>query len=285
MRNCAYNFRNSNIGHKTSATARSFQISVNHRRQILHSTHGFPGGWTDTTVVRYDEFVTKIHRGELYADVEYVVDGKRYKGVWIACDNGCLNWSATIPPYKSTNSRKEIRWSKWLESMRKDVECTFGILKGRWRILKSGIMQHSFETVDDIWFTCCALHNMLLDVDGLSKQWKEGVSSDYEKSLGLHERQDIERHVPEVFRRLRAVGSNRSHDSSGFGGGGSSVAGDNGSSSVELPTNSPTSGNIKLRQKQSRDTFRTKLVEHFDKEFTAGRVVWPRSNGTGACNE
>ena len=29
----------------------------------------------------------------------------------------------------------EIRWSKWLESMRKDVECTFGIMKGRWRIL------------------------------------------------------------------------------------------------------------------------------------------------------
>lgn len=28
------------------------------------------------------------------------------------------------------------RWSKCVESNRKDVECTFGILKGRFRILK-----------------------------------------------------------------------------------------------------------------------------------------------------
>jgi hypothetical protein len=42
----------------------------------------------------------------------------------------------------------EIRWSKWLESMRKDVECTFGILKGRWRILKSGIRIEGVDAVD-----------------------------------------------------------------------------------------------------------------------------------------
>jgi hypothetical protein len=120
---------------------------------------------------------------------------------------------------------------------------------------------------------------MLLDVDGLSQQWKEGVSSDYEKNLGLHEIQDIEKNVPEVFRRLRAVGSNRSHDSSSFGGGGSSVAGDGGASLGELPTNFPISSGTICRQKKSRDTFRRELVEHFDKEFTADRVVWPRSNG------
>lgn len=31
------------------------------------------------------------------------------------------------------------RWSKCVESIRKDVECTFGILKGRFRILKEHI--------------------------------------------------------------------------------------------------------------------------------------------------
>jgi hypothetical protein len=32
-----------------------------------------------------------------------------------------------------------------------------------------------------IWMTCCALHNHLLEVDGLDKKWTRGVSSDYEK--------------------------------------------------------------------------------------------------------
>jgi hypothetical protein len=62
---------------------------------------------------------------------------------------------------------EEHRWSKWAESMRKDVECCFGILKGRFRILKTGIKLKSFEAVDDIWFTCCALQNYLLEVINL----------------------------------------------------------------------------------------------------------------------
>ena len=63
----------------------------------------------------------------------------------------------------------EIRWSKWLESMRKDVECTFGILKGGWCILKSGIRLQGVESVDKIWLSCCALHNWLLEIDGTGR--------------------------------------------------------------------------------------------------------------------
>ena len=46
-------------------------------------------------------------------------------------DNGYLSWSVTVPPMKAPSSVDEILWSKYLESMRKDVECCFGILKGR----------------------------------------------------------------------------------------------------------------------------------------------------------
>ena len=31
-----------------------------------------------------------------------------------------------------------------------------------------------------IWLSCCALHNVLLEVDGLSAKWNEGVRSDWE---------------------------------------------------------------------------------------------------------
>ncbi len=33
----------------------------------------------------------------------------------------------------------EVMVAEWLESMRKDIECTFGILKQRFRILKNYI--------------------------------------------------------------------------------------------------------------------------------------------------
>ena len=50
-------------------------------------------------------------------------------------DGGYLNWSSLICPFKNTMSVKDTRWSKWAESMRKDVECTFGILKGNYILI------------------------------------------------------------------------------------------------------------------------------------------------------
>jgi hypothetical protein len=62
-----------------------------------------------------------------------------------------------------------------LTELRKDVECTFGILKGRWRILKTGIRVHNTEVSDNIWMTCCALHNILRE---------DGFPSSYEADDG-----------------------------------------------------------------------------------------------------
>ena len=71
--------------------------------------------------------------------------------LYVICDNGYLRWSCTVPPFSVANERDQLRWSAWVESMRKDVECTFGILKGRWRILKAGVRIHGVEQVDQIW--------------------------------------------------------------------------------------------------------------------------------------
>jgi hypothetical protein len=61
-----------------------------------------------------------------------------------------------------------------------------GIFKGRWRILKSGIRLQGVDAVDKIWLTCCALHNWLLEIDGLNAEWSEIsiTGSDWEGELG-----------------------------------------------------------------------------------------------------
>lgn len=46
---CEYNLRNNHLGGKSSSTTRSYNITVNHRRRILHSTRGGPGRWNDKT--------------------------------------------------------------------------------------------------------------------------------------------------------------------------------------------------------------------------------------------
>ena len=125
-----------NLGGKSSHTTRAFQLVVNHRRQIIASTVGFPGRWSDKTVVRFDDFITDIQRGKYLEDTEFSLkeangDDVKYNGAWILVDGGYPTWTTLICPFKDTPSEMEGRWSRWAESMRKDVECAFGIMKGK----------------------------------------------------------------------------------------------------------------------------------------------------------
>ena len=64
--------------------------------------------------------------------------------------------------------------------MRRDVECSFGILKGCSAILRYGLRFKSIAKCDQVWLTCCDLHTILLQIDGLNKDWDSGVSSNWE---------------------------------------------------------------------------------------------------------
>ena len=155
--------------------------------------------------------------------------------------------------------------------MRKDVECTFGIMKGRWRILKTGIHLHAVQSVDMIWATCCALHNMLLEVDGLDKPW-DGIcipTSQWEGDLGELEEED----VPFAMRRLLSPGELCAYDTSSTG-------------STDISSSVPrgdTDGEddrgelIRTVCLLSLAFFRSRLVEHFN--IAWNEVVWPSQRG------
>ena len=66
----------------------------------------------------------------------------KYNGCYLLVDNGYLPWSVTMPPLKECTHHSQARFSEWLESLQKDVEYIFGIMKARWRVLKTGIGIH-----------------------------------------------------------------------------------------------------------------------------------------------
>ena len=140
------------------------------------------GTRNDKTIVRVDTYITDVHTGKVNSDIEYEVfiDGAltRMKGVYYLCDGGYHKWNCMMNPMKHTSSRNERLWSEWVESTRKDVECCFGILKGRFRFLRQGILLHTEEKVDTTFFTCCILHNMILSADGLDRRWEDNVEWD-----------------------------------------------------------------------------------------------------------
>jgi hypothetical protein len=62
---CGYQLKNNHLGAKSSHTTRTFNLTCNHRRQIIHSTHGGPGCWNDQTMVRLDQFISGVQDGYL----------------------------------------------------------------------------------------------------------------------------------------------------------------------------------------------------------------------------
>ncbi len=127
---CSHRIQRVHKGFKSKHPTRTYNLTVNHRREILGTTSGHPGSYNDKTVVLYDDFVMDIKRGNILTDYEFElleiqggkVIKKKYKGVWIVVDNGYHNWSITVPPLSNSCRYDEIRWSEWIESMRKDVE-------------------------------------------------------------------------------------------------------------------------------------------------------------------
>jgi hypothetical protein len=50
--------------------------------------------------------------------------------------------------------------------------------------LLKGKRLHNTAAADDTRLTCCALHNLLLHVDGLSNGWRNGILSHWESTDG-----------------------------------------------------------------------------------------------------
>ncbi|CAN0329295.1 unnamed protein product, partial [Ascophyllum nodosum] len=150
----------------------AFQVTVDHAGRALAVTSGFTGATNDKTIIRYDAAVNKINNDNQYKGREYKLrkaDGtyRERKGCYLIVDNGYHEWVTLMAPSKYPADNDDTVFSKTLESVRKDVECFFGILKGRFRVLKLRIGYHSQERIDNIFFTCCILHNMLHTFDGM----------------------------------------------------------------------------------------------------------------------
>jgi hypothetical protein len=79
----------------------------------------------------------------------------------------------------------EVFWSEWVESVRKDVECFFALIKCQWRFLRNKVEYHDALIIEHAMHTACILHNMLLQYKEYDTFEWDDVDPDGEE--GVHE--------------------------------------------------------------------------------------------------
>jgi hypothetical protein len=138
----------------------------------MHVSKYFYGTWNDKLITVNDTFPMEVWNGQRFAHVRYVLFNKNgvpitYQGVWIAVDGGYQKVACFIDPMHNRYGFPEVVFSEWLESVSKDVECAFGILKIRFRFLRGFVVYHDAITIENAFKTAAMLHNMLLEWDQL----------------------------------------------------------------------------------------------------------------------
>lgn len=135
----------------------------------MSTTSCRPVWWNEITFIFYDSLATEICNGKRCAELSFTLKAKKGDeiisvhciGVWTIVDNDYLTLQALITPMKLPTSYLGMKFSKWLESLSKDVEFTFEINKGRCRILKTGIPLNEIEVCNALSFA---------EEDGLDKK-------------------------------------------------------------------------------------------------------------------
>ena len=153
-------------------------------------------------------------------------------------------------------------------------------------MLKTGTRVQNVSLIDNIFKTCCALHNRLLEIDGMDVPWENGVSCDY-LDQNFHDFDDKE--IPNAIHELcqdygplpgidfftTGTCNTFVHDNFMTGRNsddeGSEQSDEDAGSALLLDENGAVCVNT-----MSLDDFRSKLVIHFDILFKKKALVWPK---------
>ena len=176
---CPFHLRSVCTGKEGFPTL-AYEACVDHTKKILSVTKSHYGSRNDKTIVKYDDHVMNVKDEGLYANEKYYLynengDLEEHKGLYFICDGGYHKWKCLQCPMKHTTNPAAAHFSTNLESVRKDVEDLFGILKMRFRILKHAVELHNQDQIDNVFFTCCILHNILHHYDGFDTRWEEHI--------------------------------------------------------------------------------------------------------------
>jgi len=93
------------------------------------------------------------------------VNGRQYSKPYYLADGIYPEWAVFVKSIRAPQSAEHKLFSEHQEGARKDVECAFGILQARFRILCNPARLYDQGDLQNIMLACIILHNMIIEVE------------------------------------------------------------------------------------------------------------------------
>jgi hypothetical protein len=136
---------------------------LTHSTWIWHSFFGTSGTLNDINVLQRSPLFKSNLDGTSWG-VNFDLNGTSYPNGYYLVDGIYPDWGTLIKSKGLASSDPATKFfTKRQESVRKDIERTFGILKARFQILAKPALQWYPGDLTSIMNTCIILHNMLVE--------------------------------------------------------------------------------------------------------------------------
>ncbi|XP_071727102.1 uncharacterized protein [Rutidosis leptorrhynchoides] len=129
---------------------------------IWHAFFGPADSNNDINVLNESDLFEDLLDGRA-PEVRYTINGHEFTKGYYLVDGIYPEWATLVKSFKCPLEPKNIKFKRFQEAARKDVERAFGVLQGRWTILKHPTRPYSINKICRIMYTCVILHNMVTE--------------------------------------------------------------------------------------------------------------------------
>ena len=184
-RNCPMAHKAAYCGPKTKVPTIQLEAVCDSDLYVWHSYFGMPGASNDINVLDSSPLLDKISSGEFPPRIQYLVNGTVRDLPYMLADGIYPKWPIFAIPMSEPTTDKEKKYTKLQESVRKDIERAFGILKIRFQCLEKPCKFWKIEQIENMVKTCIIFHNMIIatrNQDVLFDEYDESETMDSTES-------------------------------------------------------------------------------------------------------
>ena len=151
-----------NFGDRDGIKSIILEAVADQSLHIWHIYFGLHGSNNDLNVLDRSPLIRDLLSGAA-CDMTFKVNGQVDNRYYLLADGIYLQWSCFVQNIHNPQDEKMKHFAKRQGACRKDVERYFDILQVRFAIIRNPCRQWGMQGISDIMFTCCILHNMILD--------------------------------------------------------------------------------------------------------------------------